>query len=125
MSEIETPLEKWTSIGVLDITPENRKEAVANALEFTYKTLSSNPEFFTIEGDGQLQTISFPIIARIVNVIDLTEDEILEIITNVIPEAKKVIKQMLEQNDYFGAIDYESMFAMKYIDNYILNHKKS
>jgi hypothetical protein len=121
---METPLEKWTNIGVLEFTPDDRKEAVANALEFAYKILIEKQNN-DVNFDAQLETIPFPIISRIVREIDLTEEEILEIIKTVIPEAKKAIKAMLIENDYFGAMDYESMFAVNYIQNYLLKHKKS
>jgi hypothetical protein len=109
-------VERWTEIGIMDGVPEDRKEAVANGFEFAYKFLmereNSNPD-----ADTQFETISFPIIRRIVEKIDLSETELLEIINYCNTEGKDKIR------DTAGGMDYEAEFGYRYAEIYVENYK--
>lgn len=111
-------VERWTEIGIMDGVPEDRKEAVANGFEFAYKFLmereNSNPD-----ADTQFEIISFQIIRRIVEKIDLSEAELLEIINYCNTEGK----DMIFEYGTAGGMDYEAEFGYRYAENYVENYK--
>jgi len=75
----KSPLERWEKIGLLEGIIDERKEKVANALEYVLKFLKNKKNHIpTITGD--FETMIFPTIYRIVREIDITEEELVDII---------------------------------------------
>ena len=72
---------EWEELGLLESTPEDRKDKATHALNLAVRWISDN----SINGDGQLETLPVTIILRIVNKIDVTDEEILNICKEVRP----------------------------------------
>jgi hypothetical protein len=70
--------EEWEKIGVLELTPEDRKDKVVNALNIAVKWLIEFP--INIDTTADYINVIVPVvIVRIANNVDISEDEVLMI----------------------------------------------
>jgi hypothetical protein len=73
--------EKWEELGLLESTPEDRKDKAVHALNLAVHWINNN----TIDSDRQLETLPVTIILLIINKVDVTDDEVLNICKEVRP----------------------------------------
>ena len=75
--------EKWEELGLLESTPEDRKDKAVHALNLALKWISDK----SINSDisESFETLPVTIILLIVNKIDVTDEEILNICKEVRP----------------------------------------
>lgn len=73
--------EKWEEFGLLESTPEDRKDKAVHALNLAVHWINDN----SINSDAQLGTLPVTIILLIVNKIDVTDEEVLNICKEVRP----------------------------------------
>lgn len=108
-----TITEKWEKRGLLEYITEDRKEMTANTFEFTYNILIQKYE-------NPKHDISQPflIVARICRKIELSNDEVLEIINDV----ELVYKNFIENNKLECPLYDEAEFIATYVDEYLANH---
>ena len=100
---------KWEELGLLDGLHDNRKKDVAKAFTIIYEYVESNPST-----DGQYETLAFPIIRRIVGNIDLTREEIIQ----VIKESREAFKIFVPPDNCF-LMDVEPEFTNKFVNDYL------
>ena len=120
MNKDEIPIEKWERVGFrLEDFDENRRELIVDAFEFIYKKVKDKKH--KLHGDNDVfGTILFLIIARIINKIDITEDDMIKIIESVSPQYHTRMKEMASEFNYFGTVDYDAEFIREYVENYVL-----
>ena len=102
--------EKWEMLGLLEGTPEDRKQKAVDALNIATNWLSRLQEN-SDEDTGKIETITLPIILRIVNQVDLTEVEV--------KETCKELRQQWENCDmtrYAKLVDPEAAFCKAFAE---------
>jgi hypothetical protein len=73
--------EKWEEFGLFESTPEDRKDKAVRALNLAVNWINNN----AINSDSQLSTLPVTIILLIVNKVDVTDEEVLNICKEVRP----------------------------------------
>jgi len=101
--------EKWEEIGLLESTPEDRKDKVVNALNILMKTVEINQIH---SDDTQFETIPFPVVIRIISAVDVEEVEIPRLYHEIRTAFKKFNTQGMN-------LDYETEFAYDYANKKI------
>lgn len=108
-------LKKWQSLGLLENTPNERKEFVANSLELlTAYLLHINDD----NDDGIYQTMIYPILVRIGREVDFGINDFMLILNEVMNEI------LLIKYDENSDIDYEELFCNEYSNKKIEELKK-
>lgn len=103
-------IEQWTSIGLLNTVPIDRKQLVTNKLNYVYNYLIND-----IDDHWDILIWIFPIIIRITKVIDINNNQIIEIINEIIKKRKKfLIKTPLHLEN-----NLEKEFVKDYCNNKI------
>jgi hypothetical protein len=116
MKTNEQIIERWSKTGMLDGLPEDRKEMVATSFEFLLNYLVEND----ISNNGDIESLSFPIIRRIGAVVDITTDDI----ENIVQEIKE---QYYEYNTFDEELyenDKELAFCTEFSEKKINEMKK-
>jgi hypothetical protein len=109
--------EKWEAIGLLEGTPEDRKQKAVDALNIATNWLSRLKDN-SDEDTGELETITLPIVLRIILQVDLSEIEV--------KETCKELRQQWEKFDrtrFPGNIDPEAAFCRAFAEMKIGQHK--
>ena len=109
--------EKWEMLGLLENTPEDRKQKAVDALNIAINWLTEL-KINSDEDIGELETITLPIILRIVNQVDLTEVEV--------KETCKELRQQWENCDmtrYRKIIDPEAAVCKAFAEMKISQYK--
>ena len=101
--------EDWYSTGLLENTPDNRKEITIKW--FNYATNVMNE---ISSNDEEYETLIYSIITRIIREIDVSSDDIKEIIN----EVKSKYNSIDYSLNYFN-IDTEAEFTANYSENKI------
>jgi hypothetical protein len=101
--------EDWYSTGLLENTPDNRKEITIKW--FNYATNVMNE---ISSNDEEYETLIYSIITRIIREIDVSSDDIKEIIN----EVKSKYNSIDYSLNYFN-IDTEAEFTTNYSENKI------
>ena len=117
--------QKWERIGFLEDTPEDRKDKVANVLNILMKTVIENQ---THSDDTQFEVIPFPVIIRIVNAVDVPDEEISRLY-NEMRQAFKKFSTPENLAKVYGMhegmnLDYETEFAYDYANKKIEEYKQ-
>ena len=105
--------EKWEMGGLLEKTPEERKDFVVETLNSTLELMTN----IEITMDSNNETLMIPIILRIVNSIDITIEDIKEIYNQI----SKEFPNFIEKNKELGVlnIDLEAMYCSEFCSEYI------
>lgn len=120
---------KWEKAGILDSTPDDRKEFVINLLDETLSFVNEI-NLFTVsikrESDGKVltkkeldrtQILLFPIIIRIANEIDITKKDVRQIYNSIVFDFYDFIdknKELARMN-----IDLEAEYSWGFTKTYI------
>ena len=116
MKTNEQIIERWSKTEMLDGLPEDRKEMVATSFEYLLNFLMKND----ISDNGDIESLSFPIIRRITGVIDITNDDIKNIV-------KEINEQYYEYNTFDEKLyenDKELAFCTEFSEKKINEMKK-
>lgn len=73
--------EKWEELGLLESTPEDRKDKAVHALNLAVRWMNDN----SINSDDEVETLPVTIILLIINKVDVTDEEVLNICKEVRP----------------------------------------
>jgi hypothetical protein len=112
--ELQKPytIEQWEKLGLLENIPIERKPQVVNALNVALEYLLEKEK----DGDKEeFETLPFPVLIRITKEIDLTNDQVLEIVNDC---RLKFKEYDFNKFNNFG-MDYESFFTVEYADDKI------
>jgi hypothetical protein len=110
---------KWEEIGLLEATPEDRKDKVVHALNLILKAIIEN----TIHSDeGMFETMSVPIVVRIINAVDVPDEDISRLAYRIREEFKK-FSSTHDLSEFHLNIDYEAMFSCEFADQLITEYK--
>lgn len=112
--------EKWEEIGLLESTPEDRKDKVAHALNVVLKSIIEN----SMHSDNDaFETLSIPIITGIVNVVDVPDEDISHMCHEIRTRyAEHDFDKDKTEHEYM-ILDYEAMFLCKIIEEKINYYK--
>jgi hypothetical protein len=105
----QTVWEKW---GMLVNTPEDRKELAVKSMNYAYDYLEDKPF-------DKVIILAPPTILRIVNIIDISEEDI----RNICDEMKfdyPIKKQILEEQQ---SEDIDVQYCKEFAEDYINKHK--
>lgn len=103
----------WEDTGLLESTPNERKEFVADILTTAYNILHEK----NINDDWDFSTWVFPVMARISKYTDVSKDEIPEIINELMKKRKEFLITIpfhLEDKE-------EPLWTCRFADEKILN----
>lgn len=78
MKDYSKTKEEWEAIGVLELTPEDRKDKLVHALNIAVKWLIDFPTNTDAPSD-YVETIVPSIIIKIINEVDATDEEVINI----------------------------------------------
>jgi len=109
----ENPLKRWKRIGLLKDLPENRMEMMANSFEYLLNLLEEIEEKKPSNGDAN--SIAFPIIRRIGGVIDITNNDIV----NIVKEINEQYKDYNTFDEKLYGDDKELAFCTEYSEKKI------
>ena len=117
--------ERWERLGLLEGLIDEQREKVANALEYTLKFLNNKKNHKPILS-GDFETLIFPTIYRIVSKVDLTKDNIIDLINQCKSEyddfnnaENKVLFLKTKFNITPISEDYEAEFCAAFSDKIV------
>lgn len=114
----------WERIGFLEDTPEERKDNVANVLNILMKTVIENQIH---SDDTQFETMPFPVVIRIVNAVDVPDEDISRLYHEICMAFKKFstpenLAKVYGEHEGMN-LDYETEFAYDYANRKIEQYK--
>jgi hypothetical protein len=118
---MKTYKKEWESLGLLSSTPEDRKDKVVNAINIAIDAMIEDATYI---GDIQFETIPVPVIIKIVNTVDVPDEEIPRICHEVCKAFKEfdINKEKINNNGI--DMDYEAKFLCDFADLKIDQIKK-
>lgn len=123
----------WEEIGLLNDCPEDRKDAVTTAMNFTLDFIVRVQEQYTDEyfitrmSDGktlkaddlvEFDLLFFPVIVRIAREVDINETQIKNLYNQWKFEYDDEVKKLISKHDGLN-IDYEMMYCRLIADGAI------
>jgi len=100
---------KWEEIGLLETTPEDRKDATAKVLNIALKYLLDKEEK-NVQTPRPFETLGIPVLVRIMREVNLSDDEVIRILDDIEPAIKAY-----DFNKFNGVpIDLEMEFVAEY-----------
>jgi len=127
--------EKWKKTGLLETAPEVRLISLIEALDFAMEIVlagslqySHDDYFITRESDGktlkrkemeEIDSLFLPIITRIARDVDICEEDVKEIHTNLVWNYHDGVKLLASQHDHVNYIDYEMMYCANFAEETI------
>ena len=106
-------------LGLLEGTPEDRKQKAVDALNVATNWLSRLKDN-SDEDTGELETITLPVVLRIVNQVDLTEVEVKETCKELRQQWTK-----FDRTRFPGNIDPEAAFCKSFAEMKINQYKNN
>jgi hypothetical protein len=110
----------WEKLGLLDITPIERKEYVASVLDKALTFAIKNEDFpvnFDDNDEGIINLIFFPIILGIVNKININDNQIKDIYFEIMNKYNDEYKNNLSNN--FLMDDNDAKICNSFFENKI------
>ena len=105
---------KWEEIGLLETTPEDRKDATAKVLNIALKyLLDKEEEEKNVQTPRPFETLGIPVLVRIMREVNLSDDEVITILDEMEPAMKAY--DFSKFNGY--PIDVEMEFCHEYSTN--------
>ena len=120
---MKTNLEKWEATGLLVELPEDKKIKIAHWFQYALDKLLADETV-----DRNAETLVFPIIRKIAMVVDITTDDIDQIMIYINTTFKSRMESLISKCGYMNNIYYECELTAMYSDekiNEIQNRNKN